>query len=209
MTIAEGRLHTVLVVDDEAEVVESLRRALRNEKLVFVGTTRPTEALARCAQGDVDLVIADIDMPEMDGLSLVAKIRARHPDVVRVLLTGDTSVESALAAINQGEVHRFLTKPWDTAELRETVRRALERLDELRRASRASQRMDAQRAMADELSRAHPGIGDVVREEGAYVLDVEHLRGVLMGLSDAKLRQLFDADATIGARGEITRRSGS
>lgn len=209
MSAPEERPHTVLVVDDEAEVVESLRRTLRNEKLLFVGTTRPTEALARCAEGDIDLVIADIDMPEMNGLSLVAKIRACHPDVVRILLTGDTSVESALAAINLGEVHRFLTKPWDAKELRETVRQALARLDELRRASRASQRMEAQRVMAAELERTHPGIGEVVREEGAYVLDVERLRSVLIGLSDPKLRQLFDAEATLGAGAEITRRSGS
>ena len=91
----------------------------------MIGTTSPKEALAAIDRGGVDLVIADIDMPEMNGLSLVARVQRSHPHVIRILLTGDASLDSAMTAINESEVHKYLTKPWNTAELREIVRAAL------------------------------------------------------------------------------------
>lgn len=200
--------HTVLVVDDEPEVVESLRRTLRHEKFKFVGTTSPLEALGIVLQGDVDLVIADIDMPEMNGLSLVSKIRAQCPDVVRILLTGDASLESAMTAINLGEVHRYLVKPWQKDELRETLRTALDRLDELRRASRASHAVAAHKELVAALESEHPGIWTVEREDGAYVLDAERIAKTLSSLTEEPLRNLFDVEATFGPREHVTRRSG-
>lgn len=202
--------YTVLVVDDEAEVVETLKRNLRSEPFVVVGTTSPKEALVLVEGGTVDLVIADIDMPEMDGLTLIARIQRSHPDVIRILLTGDASLESAMTAINEGEVHRYLTKPWDTAELREIVRGALARLGELRRASQAERNVAAREALENELERAHPGLRRVTREDGAYVIDAEHVREVARSLVDEELRMLFDAEATRGPRRhERTRRSAS
>ncbi len=81
------RRQLVLVVDDEPEVVETLKRNLRHEPFEVVGTTSPIEALHVIDRGGVDLVIADIDMPEMNGLSLVARVQRSHPDVIRILLT--------------------------------------------------------------------------------------------------------------------------
>lgn len=201
--------HTVLVVDDESEVVETLKRNLRSEPFAVVGTTSPKEALALVDAGGIDLVIADIDMPEMDGLSLVARIQRSHPEVIRILLTGDASLESAMTAINEGEVHRYLTKPWNTAELREVVRSAFDRLTELRRASRALREVTAREALLLELEREHPGVRRVAREDGAYVIDLGRMRDVAQTLTDEKLRDLFDAEATRGPkRNERTRRSG-
>ncbi|MDB5213274.1 MAG: response regulator [Myxococcaceae bacterium] len=200
--------YTVLVVDDEAEVVETLKRNLRSEPYAVIGTTSPKEALAIVDAGGIDLVIADIDMPEMDGLSLVARIQRSHPDVIRILLTGDASLESAMTAINQGEVHRYLTKPWSTSELRDILRSALDRVTELRRASQISRDVAAREAFLLDLEKAHPGVRRVVREDGAYVIDAERMRDVARSLSDAKLRDLFDAEATRGPRrSEGTKRS--
>ena len=200
---------TVLVVDDELEVVEALKRNLRHEPFDFIGTTSPEEALAIIDQRRVDLVIADIDMPEMNGLSLVTRLSRTHPAVVRILLTGDASLESAMTAINEGEVHRYLTKPWNTAELREIVRGALERGDELQRASQASRDVAERDRFLTELVQEHPTIRHVTREDGAYVLDAERLRNVTTSLADANLRALFDANATVGPKRDgMTQRSG-
>ena len=200
----------IRVVDDEPEVVETLKRNLRNEPFAGIGTTSPTEALILIGKGDIDLVIADIDMPEMNGLSLVARIQRTHPEVIRILLTGDASLDSAMAAINESEVHRYLTKPWNTAELREIVTAALSRSTELRRASQASRDVAARDALLLDLERHHPGIRRASREDGAYVLDVQHLNKLASGLQDEDLRLLFDSEATLGplrGRGPSTRKS--
>lgn len=204
-----ARRHGVLVVDDEAEVVETLKRNLRNEPYDVIGTTSPREALALVDRGGIDLVIADIDMPEMNGLSLVARLQGSHPNVVRILLTGDASLESAMTAINEGEVFRYLTKPWNTTELRDVVRSAFERMTELRRASAASRDVAARNAMLGELDAAYPGIRATTREEGVHVVDARRMREVTRALSEPGLRALFDAEATVGPqRDGKTKRSG-
>jgi len=183
--------HTVLAVDDEEEVVEPLRRALRRQPYRFIGVTSPLAALAQLEAGGVDVLIADIDMPEMSGIELVRRVRAAHPDVVRILLTGDASLESAMAAINEGEVHRFLTKPWDKEELRDTIRGALDRIEELRRTASAAHRVQIRDQLLAELEAEHPGIRDVELTDGVYVIDEEKVRATAQSATTA-LRTLVE-----------------
>ncbi|MBI4957045.1 MAG: response regulator [Myxococcales bacterium] len=183
-------IHTVLCVDDEPEIVETLRRTLRNEGYRFVGTTSPHEALALVEAGGVDLLVADIDMPGMTGLELVARVRRSRPHVVRMLLTGDASLQSALHAINEGEVHRYLTKPWQKQHLRDTIQEALARLDELRQQAAANQQAHRRDVLLAELERAHPGIRHVALADGVYELDVDRLATVLVALRETGLADM-------------------
>ena len=180
------RAHAILIVDDEPEVLESLRRLLRNEPYRVVTTTSPHEALTLLAANPFDVLISDIDMPEMSGVELIKRARAAHPEVVRILLTGGASLDSALSAINEGEVHRYLTKPWQKQELRETLRATVARLEELRRASAAAHQASLRERIRLELEREHPGITVVEKQDGAYAIDVERLgrlTAALPGLS--------------------------
>jgi two-component system, probable response regulator PhcQ len=171
--------HTVLVVDDEPSIVAALRRTLRGRGYRIFGVTSPAEALEVLAAEPVDLVISDIDMPEMSGLDLVARVRREQPAVVRVLLTGRGTLDAALRAINDGEVHRFLTKPWDDDELREIVAQALVRLEELRRAQAADQTALRRRAFISDLETEQPGIAKVERDgDGVYVLDERRIEAL-------------------------------
>ncbi len=117
-----------------------------------------------------------------------------------------------MTAINESEVHRYLTKPWDTTELREIVSSALLRSAELRRASEVSRNVAARDAMLVELEREYPGIRRTTREDGAYVIDAERIAKVAEGLEDESLRVLFDTEATLGPRrdgkSQKTQRSG-
>jgi DNA-binding NarL/FixJ family response regulator len=131
MTLQEGALvtparETILVVDDEPEILEALARSVGGAYRVVQATSgkRAIEILESQA---VDLLIADIDMPEMTGLELVAHVRRTRPNVLRFILTGVASLESAIVAINDGEVQRYLTKPWELDELRTAIRDALDR----------------------------------------------------------------------------------
>jgi DNA-binding NtrC family response regulator len=180
--------HTVLIVDDEVEVLDSLRRTLRDEGYRILTAPSAAEALPLLAQGEIDLIVSDIEMPDMSGTELVSFVRRTYPDVVRILLTGDASLETAMRAINDGEVHRYLTKPWDKAVLRETIRQALDRLDELRRRAAADRLAARRELLLAELEREHPGIAQVTRDGDTYVVDPTRFVDKI----DARLRWLVD-----------------
>jgi response regulator RpfG family c-di-GMP phosphodiesterase len=194
---------TVLAVDDEPEIVESLARALRGESYGFIGTTSPERARELLDGGRIDLLIADIDMPGINGLELVAHVRRTRPAVVRILLTGDASLESAMDAINRGEVHRYFTKPWRNEALRRSIRDALARADELRRRADAGASVEARERLLDALDRAYPGIRAVRLVDGAYELDIARLRGVLTLLSAPGLERLLAGSSPPAAPQDI------
>jgi YesN/AraC family two-component response regulator len=192
------RVTTILCVDDEPEVLEGLRRTLRREPYRLLTATSAGEALHLIATESVDVIVSDIDMPGTNGLELVARIRREHPEIVRLLLTGDASLEAALNAINQGEVHRFLTKPWDKDQLRRTLHDAIDRLDELRRAATAAAAVSVRDQLLESLERSHPGITRIERTDGVYDVDVARLAAWSRDVADPVLRDVFgiadDAD---------------
>jgi response regulator RpfG family c-di-GMP phosphodiesterase len=105
-------LPRVLFVDDEVAVLDGLRRQLRRRFDVLTATGGD-EALQLLAATDepVPVIVSDMRMPGMDGATLLGQVRRRHPEVVRILLTGQADTQSAIAAVNEGSIHRFLTKP--------------------------------------------------------------------------------------------------
>ena len=183
--------HSVLIVDDEPAMLGILERVLSSEGYRILTAQSPAAALKILDAGGVDLMLSDVEMPEMSGLELLARVRRSHPDVVRILLTGGASFESAVRAINDGEVYRYLTKPFDNAELRDTVQKALARLDELRRSAATERTTASRQRMLAELEREHPGIGAVVRVEGFYVLDADRLDALALELQAPGLSALL------------------
>jgi len=182
---------TVLAVDDEAEIIESLRRALRGEAYRFLGTTSPQEARDILDRGEADLVIIDIDMPVINGLELAAHVQRTRPETIRILLTGDASLESAVDAINRGEVHRYFTKPWRNEALRQSIREALARRAELRRQADADAVLRTSARLLEGLEREHPGISVARAVDGVHELDVMHLRLLLATLDFPALDTLL------------------
>lgn len=186
------RTYSVLLVDDEPAIVAALRRTLRGRGYRIFGVTDPLEAIDLLAREEVDLLVSDIDMPQMSGLDLVSRVRKDYPQVVRILLTGRGTLTAALRAINDGEVHRFLTKPWDDDELREVVSQALLRLDELRRQQNADQHAARRRALIADLEREQPGISAVERDvDGVYLIDERRIETVKTKVSP-ELCKLLD-----------------
>jgi putative nucleotidyltransferase with HDIG domain len=118
---------TLLFVDDEAGILSSLRRLFRPHGYTILTAGSGAEGLAVLEKESVDLVISDMRMPEMDGARFLEQVRQRWPQMVRILLTGYADVTSTIAAINRGEIYRYIAKPWDDQEIVLTVRDALER----------------------------------------------------------------------------------
>lgn len=189
----------LLIVDDEIEVIESLRRTLRREPYNVLTATSALTALEMLEERSVDLLLSDIDMPGMDGLELVAEVRQRHPEIVRMVLTGDASLSSVLTAINTGEVHRYFLKPWDNEELRSMLARALARKDELARQAEATLRVGQREKLLEALENAYPGIGTVRRDAGAYLLSLDRLKQHAAATGVTRLVELFGD----GSRGRV------
>ena len=116
----------VLFVDDESNILKAIQRLLRSEPIEVLTAQRPEEALALLDRTDVQLVVSDHRMPGMSGADLLSVVRERHPEIVRVMMTGYTHMDVAVEAINRGEIYRLITKPWNDDELRLTLKQALD-----------------------------------------------------------------------------------
>ena len=116
---------TVLVADDESGVRESVGRVLRHEGFRVIAAEDGDAALAALREGGVDLLLADLRMPGLDGLELLRAAKLLTPEVEIVVLSGHGTVEEAVAAMKEG-AYDFLTKPFERAQLVHTVRQALE-----------------------------------------------------------------------------------
>jgi DNA-binding NtrC family response regulator len=115
----------ILIVDDDAEVFQALRRSMHRERQEMIYAASADEALKLLTQRAVDIVIADENMPGTKGSVLLAKVRARWPEVVRMMLTGDCHLETVVSAVNRGELFRFFIKPANEAEIIISIRDAL------------------------------------------------------------------------------------
>jgi DNA-binding NtrC family response regulator len=131
--------HTVLFVDDEVNILKAVQRLLRHEPWKVLVASRAKEALEILDGEPAQVVITDQRMPEMSGVDLLSVIRERHPDVVRMMLTGYTEINVAVDAINRGAIYRLITKPWNDEELKATIRQALEQHELKREIKRLNQ----------------------------------------------------------------------
>ncbi|MCF8296762.1 MAG: histidine kinase [Saprospiraceae bacterium] len=114
---------TILYVDDEEENLVSFRATFRRDYNVLTALTGK-EGIEILRNEHVDLVITDQRMPEMTGVEFLEKILPEFPETTRIVITGYSDIEAVIGAINRGEVYRYITKPWDTNELKMTIENA-------------------------------------------------------------------------------------
>lgn len=115
----------VLLVDDEERILRSLGLLLRMQYQVFA-TSDGHEALEILKREKIHVLISDQRMPIMTGSELLARAREIAPDTMRILLTGYADADAALEAVNEGEIFRYITKPWGPKELRDSIAQAAE-----------------------------------------------------------------------------------
>jgi len=121
---------TVLFVDDEEKLLRSLERGLMDEPYDTLFANSGEEALEVLKNNDVHILVTDMRMPGMNGLELLRIVKEEYPHIVRMVLSGYTQVSTLLTAINQGEVYKFITKPWKLdEEFKPAIRQAIEYFD--------------------------------------------------------------------------------
>ncbi|WP_404937570.1 response regulator [Pseudomonas sp. JDS08PS003] len=133
------RLPEVLLVDSQDTILQRLHQLLSSHSYVLHLAHDASEALKIMATREVDLVISAAHLPQMDGPTLLARIHQHYPATTRILLTGDPDLKLIAKAINEGEIYRYLSKPWDDRELLLTLRQALEH----QHSERERQRLEA------------------------------------------------------------------
>lgn len=122
--------HCLLVIDDEPDVCDSVHDLLRREFRVLKAHSAQ-EGLRTMQEEEVHIIMTDQRMPSVTGVELLARVKSRQPQAVRMLFTGYSDVESIIAAINQGHIFQFLKKPWQPEELQDAVRAAAGEYDRL------------------------------------------------------------------------------
>lgn len=115
----------VLYLDDEQANLVAFNANFRRDFNVIT-TTDPGEALRIVESQNIHVVISDHKMPQLTGVQFFERLSITHPDIIRILLTGYTDVQTVIEAINQGQVYRYFAKPMDPEEIRDTIRSAYE-----------------------------------------------------------------------------------
>ncbi len=115
---------TLLLVDDEPNILSAMQRLLRRDGYHILTCDSPEQALELLDSQPVDVILSDQRMPNMSGVEFLRRVKASHPETIRIVLSGFTDLQFITDAINEGAIYKFLTKPWDDEQLREQLREA-------------------------------------------------------------------------------------
>jgi len=134
-------MNTILFVDDEQNILSFLKRLLHNEpwKLFFAGGGQ--EGFDILDKEEVDLVISDVQMPEMDGIVFMRQVKERYPHIVRIFMSGHADRSAVAKALSEGCAQQILSKPCNEAELKEVIHDALQQTAELKKKNTGLQKV--------------------------------------------------------------------
>lgn len=131
--------HGILLVDDETNIVDALERIFRKDFEVFKATSGELGLEVLRSHPHIAVIVSDQRMPNMTGVDFLTQSIESHPESMRILLTGYTDIDSVVSAVNSGQIYRYITKPWDPIDLKNTVDKAVEKFElsaELKRKNR-------------------------------------------------------------------------
>ncbi len=152
---------SVLFIDDEQKVLNSLQRQLNEEPFMQHYTSSQEDALEIIRAQDISVIICDMRMPGMNGVELLARAAAIRPDSIRIVLSGYSDANEVMSAINDGQIWRYISKPWKAAELILAIQNALDLWNS------EKQRGELIRALQqsnDQLHDLNNNLEDIVRE---------------------------------------------
>lgn len=175
--MTDATLKTLLVIDDEPDILDAIKRLFRKRYRVLAAqSTEEAERLIE--QESVEVVLSDQRLPRSSGIEFFTRLRKTHPHIVRVLFTGYTNLEDIIVAINQGHVYRYISKPWQPAELRLLIDQAFghyaqrQEREQLHKDLHAANQKLAQKNA--ELTRANEQLEQVNRVRRVFMEVISH-----------------------------------
>lgn len=206
----------LMVVDDELHNLDLLYRTFRREFQVYKASSGVEALQVLDEVGEMAIIISDQRMPGMNGTELLSKTVAQYPDTIRIVLTGYTDVEDLVEAINSGKVFKYITKPWDSDQLKMTVQQAAEtyqvikqRTDELRRSLRRESIFNAVNTAIRESLDYHNMLQTIVETLG-HIFEAE--QGILYPVEDdhfVSATYIFPSQATESTESSPPREPGA
>lgn len=115
----------IAFIDDEQRILRSLKMHFRQTHDVFT-TTDPSELMHYVTANEVQVVISDQRMPDKQGTEVLREVKAASPNTIRILLTGYADLNAVIDSVNEGEIYRYITKPWQNDELKKIINKATE-----------------------------------------------------------------------------------
>ncbi len=162
--------NSILIVDDEPNIIAALRRTLIDEQFRIYSAGDASEGLKILRTHPVNVVMSDEKMPGISGSEFLSIVKRDFPDAIRIMLTGHASVDTAMRAVNEGEIYRFLTKPWEDLDLRFAVQAAIEKYN-LEEENRRLLKIVRNQALNLKLAeRQFPGITKLDRDRDGRIL---------------------------------------
>jgi YesN/AraC family two-component response regulator len=163
--------YTILLVDDEPNILKALKRLFRKDHVRILTASNGQEALEIIKRESIQVLITDNVMPEMTGIELIKKVKERAPDIIRIVLSGQSDLQAVLTAVNEGEAFRFVLKPWNDIELRATVSLSLAHYKLAEDNKRLVSELREKSQLLDVLRAQHPEFFDTTQQEICYTID--------------------------------------
>jgi len=201
--LLEEKDHNLLIIDDEVDITKALIRQFRRKYNVFA-TTDASDALKIMENQKIQVVLSDQRMPGMTGVDFFSKIKDKYPDALKLILTGYSDIEAVIGAINEGQVFRYVKKPWNPDELETIIREAFEKYELITNNRRlmtslqeANQNLEEKvKVRTSELEKLNSRLSELNVEKNRYIGMVAHdLRnpiGVAASFSDILIED-YDA----------------
>lgn len=172
MTNSQPERGKLLIIDDEEEILKALYRQFRRDYEVYSAPTAE-DGYRLMTEASIQVIISDQRMPGMNGAEFFGKIKSEYPDAIRLLLTGYADIQAVISAINDGNIFRYIAKPWDPVELDTIVRESFERYHLIVQ----------NRKLLDELQQSNAMLEQRVAERTAQL---EEMNGRLLTLNQQK-----------------------
>ena len=166
----EQRRHTLLIVDDEVDVLESLRHLFHRTYRVLTASGGG-QALELLDEHEVHLILSDQRMPGMSGDVFLSQARRLQPDAIRMLFTGYADIQAVINAVNEGHIFRYILKPWDAVELEGIIRQAAEQYELLAERKRLIAELQAANA---QLTQANEELAEAGQLKSAFIEVASH-----------------------------------
>lgn len=157
-----SRKRTLLLVDDEPNIVSALKRLMRPDGYQILSAYSGHEGLEVLAHNEVDVIVSDQRMPGMLGADFLRAAKDLYPHTIRIMLSGYTELQSVTAAVNEGAIYKFLTKPWEDAQLRGHIADAFK----LKEIADENERLNLElRTASHELAKANRKMEQLLRQK--------------------------------------------
>jgi len=162
--------HTILVVDEEEIYLENIQGMLSDENCNIVTASSGQKGLDILKKQQVSMVISEYKIPLMNGLEFLEKVRIIYPHILTIMLTDQADIQLAIKAINEAGVYKFLLKPLDDIEFKNTIKKTLESFQVIKERDVLVRKVKTHEATLKDLEKRYPGITKVERDEDGYIL---------------------------------------